>query len=560
MTSSTDVEAVYKQQLAEGRSEPYAQAYASKVGEGGIVFARHFATLRERRFLAKLNAAAERDGLVSTDPLASASGGAAKSADGGGEAIVPTRGIKKGQKTFTSAGVDGKAPVSRKKTRDDFTIMKVLGKGSYSTVHLAEEKSTGKTFAMKILEKLFIQKERKEKYVMIEKEVFQKMHFSPFIVQLHYTFQDTKRLYFVLENAPKGELLHWIKKLGSFDEECTRFYAAEILMALDHMHSVNILHRDLKPENILLSESMHVKICDFGTAKVLGTGSVNSADSFVGTAQYVSPELLNDKKACKESDLWALGCIVYQLLVGGFPFRGSNEYQTFKKITALEYEMPPQMPPKAKALVESLLVLDPNDRIGSEKCGGYTKMKEHAFWEGLPAPWDSLHDSVPPQLDAYLPAMAEDEHDLHGRDAADEDIDELLAKATRSNSVVIRKKKQDEKEKLLAKQKDESPWHGFCNPNELIIKEGLVDKRRGMLSKRRQLVLTDAPRLFYIDPQSLAVLGEIPWSKDLMPQYKSTKLFFVHTPDRTYYLEDVNKQAITWVDVIQQVQREYGGV
>jgi hypothetical protein len=105
-------------------------------------------------------------------------------------------------------------------------------------------------------------------------------------------------------------------------------------------------------------------------------------------------------------------------------------------------------------------VLDPDDRIGTERHGGYPSMRQHPFWEGLPAPWETLHSCEPPQLDAFLPAMADDETEVHGRDAADEDIDALLAKATRSGSVMIRKQKKDEKEKLLAKQKAESPWHG----------------------------------------------------------------------------------------------------
>eukprot|EP00041_Stephanoeca_diplocostata_P008829 m.132367 g.132367 ORF g.132367 m.132367 type:complete len:588 (+) comp17497_c0_seq1:199-1962(+) len=581
--SVVDTEAVYRKQLELGMSEQYAQAYASKYLEGEV-FARHFAILREKRYLSKLAAAAEKAGMTESQPASplksqpvaaeisvpqcEASNADSTNPDADGVASLPETpkssggGIKRTnpqRQTFTSTERSTPDMDTRKRTPSDFVIMKKIGLGSYSTVHLCKEKGgTNETYAMKILEKDFIKKEGKDKYVMIEKEVFSTLTFSPFIVKLAYTFQDPRKLYFVLEYAPNGELLHWIKKLGSFDEDCTRFYAAEILLALEHMHSINIIHRDLKPENILLSTNMHIKICDFGTAKILSPDGKDSgkADSFVGTAQYVSPELLNDKLACRESDLWALGCIIYQLLAGGFPFRGGNEYQTFKKISALDYDMPTAFPEKGKAIVQNLLVLDPNERIGSEKRGGIPIMKEDPFWEGLPAPWEQLHLSEPPQLDAYLPAMDDTEEGVHGRDIVDVDIDELLAEAyaqSRTNTVSITKRKQEEKEQMLAEQEKNSPWHGFCNPNELILKTGLVDKRRGMSAKRRQLVLTDTPRLFYIDPVSLAVMGEIPWSKDIKVQYRNPKLFFVHTPDRTYYLEDVDRAAITWVDSIQKV-------
>ncbi|EXX77803.1 Pkh1p [Rhizophagus irregularis DAOM 197198w] len=110
------------------------------------------------------------------------------------------------------------------------------------------------------------------------------------------------------------------------------------------MHSQGVIHRDLKPENILLDEKMHVKVTDFGTAKILEQNAEGEEDdranSFVGTAEYVSPELLKEKAACKSSDFWALGCIIYQLIAGRPPFKGANEYRTFQKIVNLEYSFP----------------------------------------------------------------------------------------------------------------------------------------------------------------------------------------------------------------------------
>lgn len=203
--------------------------------------------------------------------------------------------------------------------------------------------------------------------------------------------------------------------------ECTRFYAAQILDTIEYMHSRGVIHRDLKPENVLLDDRMHVKITDFGTAKILeppkrppqdkeGNGVPTTdptegvddsrANSFVGTAEYVSPELLTDKAACKASDLWAFGCMVFQLLAGRPPFKASNEYQTFQKIVNLEYEFPKGFPVLAKDLVERLLVLDPAKRINIEH------IKNHEFFKGVE--WGrKLWRQKAPRLKPYVPPPEE---------------------------------------------------------------------------------------------------------------------------------------------------------
>lgn len=286
----------------------------------------------------------------------------------------------------------------KKKRPEDFKFGKILGEGSFSTVYVVREISTGKEYAMKVLEKRHIIREKKAQYVSREKEVLSRLN-HPFFVRLFFTFQDKEKLYFGLSYAKKGELLPYIIKLGSFDLNCTRFYSAEVVSALEHLHGLGIIHRDLKPENILLDADMHIKITDFGTAKILSTTDVSEnkgKNSFVGTAQYVSPELLTDKRANKSSDLWALGCIIYQLLSGLPPFRASNEYQIFKKIIALEYEFPSGFPEVPKGLVQSLLVLDPTKRLGCDECGGFSSLKSHEFYEGISA------NTLSPDSDQWL--------------------------------------------------------------------------------------------------------------------------------------------------------------
>ena len=308
-----------------------------------------------------------------------------------------------------------------KKGVKDFHFGRTLGEGSYSTVIAATDRQTGKEYAIKVLDKRHIIKEKKVKYVNIEKDTLNRLTDHPGVVRLYYTFQDEQSLYFVLDLASSGELLGVLKQMTTFDEECTRFYGAEILDTIDYMHARGVIHRDLKPENVLLDDQMHVKITDFGTAKILDqpkkpprdngdsgpeTGSpidgadVNRAKSFVGTAEYVSPELLTDKQACKASDLWAFGCIIYQLLAGRPPFKAGNEYLTFQKIVSLEYQFPKGFPAVAKDLVERLLVLDPARRLSVEH------IKNHQFFDRVT--WGrGLWRQKAPQLKSYVPSAAE---------------------------------------------------------------------------------------------------------------------------------------------------------
>ncbi|KAM3915788.1 3-phosphoinositide-dependent protein kinase 1 [Leptodactylus fuscus] len=470
----------------------------------------------------------------------------------------------------------------RKKRPQDFKLGKILGEGSFSTVVLAKEISSGREYAIKILQKRHIVKENKVPYVTRERDVMSRLD-HPFFVKLYFTFQDVEKLYFGLSYAKNGELLKYIRKIGSFDETCTRFYSAEIVCALEYLHEKGIIHRDLKPENILLSEDMHIQITDFGTAKVLSSESRQArANSFVGTAQYVSPELLTEKSACKSSDLWALGCIIYQLVAGLPPFRAGNEYLIFQKIIKLEYDFPEKFFPRAKDLVEKLLVLEPIKRLGCEEMGGYGPLKAHSFFDGIT--WQDLHLQTPPKLTAYLPAMAEDDEEFYGNyddllsqfggmqvassvqpqalpipepvqpQRSGSNIEQYIHDLDNNSFELDLQFSEEEKRLLLEKQAGGNQWHQFVE-NNLILKMGPVDKRKGLFARRRQLLLTEGPHLYYVDPVNKVLKGEIPWSQELRPEAKNFKTFFVHTPNRTYYLMDPSGNAHKWCKKIQEVWR-----
>ncbi|BGP27341.1 serine/threonine protein kinase [Rhodotorula toruloides] len=292
--------------------------------------------------------------------------------------------------------------VGNRRSTEDFEFGEVLGEGSYSTVtHVTTVHPPYRQYALKVLDKEHIKRERKTKYVLIERDTLKALDGHPGIVKLWWTFQDEWSLYYVLEFAENGELLKWIKTYGSFDLRSARYYLAQILSAVGFMHDKGIIHRDLKPENILLDRNMRVKITDFGTAKLLKKEEMANGHplddpmgrprtrSFVGTPEYVSPEILSEgRESSFSSDFWALGCVLFQMLAGRPPFQARTEYLMFQKIINLEYEFPLGFPADAKDLVEKLLVVDPKARLGGDpaKGNGIEQVKNHPFFTSHIAP------------------------------------------------------------------------------------------------------------------------------------------------------------------------------
>lgn len=440
----------------------------------------------------------------------------------------------------------------KKKSVDDFNIGKVLGEGSYGAVVEAVDKETGLQYAIKILEKKHILKENKVKYVTTERDILSTC-FHPSIVKLFYTFKSDTSLYYVLELCPNGELLTQIKQYGGMDEECVRFYTAEIVEALEYLHSKGVVHRDLKPENILLSADWHIKLTDFGTAKVLGTERNARSNSFVGTAEYVSPELISTKETSCASDLWALGSIVYQMCANRLPFRGKTEFLTFNKVSSRDLSFPVNFPPLAKDLIENLLVLRPDGRLGARE-GGYEELKNHPFFKGIT--WGSLRDQKPPLLkkpliacifDELSPPPSPNSHQLFRTTSAGGGY--LYNNNNNNNS----NNNSPNNSPRVRANSETQRWSKFLGPDETVRFAGLVWKRKGLSIKKRHLILTNLPRLFYIDPKKMIVRGEIPWSEHLRPELKSSANFNIHTPKRKYILEDTNNNAQRWVEHIQAV-------
>jgi len=224
------------------------------------------------------------------------------------------------------SNVDWEAPVlysgdNKKVGKDDFELLKVIGKGSFGKVMQVKKKDDGQIYAMKVLRKEAIIARKQVDHTRAEKAILQKIE-HPFIVKLNYAFQTEDKLYMVLDFVNGGELFFHLKKEGKFSEERVRLYSAEIALALHHLHSRDIVYRDLKPENILIDADAHICITDFGLSKEIISDEVTH--TFCGTPEYLAPEVLKGQGHGCPVDWWSLGTLIYEMLTGLPPFYSQN--------------------------------------------------------------------------------------------------------------------------------------------------------------------------------------------------------------------------------------------
>mmetsp|Transcript_19434 Transcript_19434/g.21612 ORF Transcript_19434/g.21612 Transcript_19434/m.21612 type:complete len:331 (+) Transcript_19434:305-1297(+) len=309
---------------------------------------------------------------------------------------------------------------------------------------------------MKILGKKEMIQRNKVHRVLTEREILATAD-HPFIVTLHWSFQSKDRLFFVMDYCAGGEFFRVLQRQPHkcLKEEQVRFYAAEVLLALEYLHLQGFIYRDLKPENILLHSSGHIMLTDFDLSKtsnkpvqatmvksMLGNGSHLVAkpdivtNSFVGTEEYLAPEVIRGTGHNHTVDWWTFGVLMYEMLYGTTPFKGKNRDKTFKNIvksSSLRFPEHKRGPvsKECKNLIKKLLNTDPKKRLGAE--GGAYQVKSHPFFKELT--WPLLRNQTPPvvprlnnTLDtSYFPdfkddwKLEEDEVEVDESDLADDD-------------------------------------------------------------------------------------------------------------------------------------------
>eukprot|EP00544_Gedaniella_sp_CCMP2646_P014180 CAMPEP_0202483542 /NCGR_PEP_ID=MMETSP1361-20130828/2765_1 /ASSEMBLY_ACC=CAM_ASM_000849 /TAXON_ID=210615 /ORGANISM="Staurosira complex sp., Strain CCMP2646" /LENGTH=632 /DNA_ID=CAMNT_0049111845 /DNA_START=70 /DNA_END=1968 /DNA_ORIENTATION=+ len=293
-----------------------------------------------------------------------------------------------------NAGQPGHMPVVQEQTMvspprlDSFTLLKVIGKGSFGKVFLAKEKRSGTIFALKVLRKDFVVRRNQVEHTKTERSVLGYVD-HPFIVGMKMAFQSKDKLYFVLDYCPGGELFYHLGRLGRFPEHQARFYAAEIVLAISYVHQLGIIYRDLKPENVLLDAEGHVRLTDFGLSKEGISGSSSGANSFCGTPEYLAPEIVDRKGHGRAVDWWSLGALLYEMLTGLPPFYCQDRERLFEKIRKETLRYPPSLSPASKNVLSGLLERDPDKRMGSGPSDA-EEIKPHTFFSVIE--WDKLRN------------------------------------------------------------------------------------------------------------------------------------------------------------------------
>ncbi|XP_050738009.1 rho-associated protein kinase 1-like isoform X2 [Eriocheir sinensis] len=305
---------------------------------------------------------------------------------------------------------------------DDFSNLKVIGRGAFGEVQLVRHKSTQKVYAMKLLSKFEMIKRSDSAFFWEERDIMAHAN-SEWIVQLHFAFQDSKFLYMVMDYMPGGDL---VNLMSNYDvpEKWAKFFCAEVVLALDAIHSMGFVHRDVKPDNMLLDSSGHLKLADFGTCMKMNNDGLVRSDTAVGTPDYISPEVLKSQGGegvyGRECDWWSVGVFLYEMLVGDTPFYADSLVGTYGKImdhkNSLKFPEDIDISSEAKSLICGFLT-DRLTRLGGK---GVDEIKRHRFFINDQWTFDTIRECVPP----VVPDLTSDDDTSNFDEVENEDTPE----------------------------------------------------------------------------------------------------------------------------------------
>lgn len=266
---------------------------------------------------------------------------------------------------------------------NDFHIMRSLGTGTFGRVYLAKYKGAVKYFALKRLRKIDVIRLKQIDHVQNERSLLSRLS-HPFIIKMYAALQDERHLYMLMEYAPGGELFHYLRRAGRLSLDAARFYIAELVLAIEYMHSFDIAYRDLKPENLLLDGEGHLKLADFGFAKPVP----DVTWTLCGTPEYLAPEIILGHGYGKSVDWWALGVLLYEMLTGSPPFMGDTPTAVYEQTLRGRVHYPPGLDGAAQGFLAGLLTIDVIQRLGCGE-GGAAAVKAMPFFAGVN--WEAVY-------------------------------------------------------------------------------------------------------------------------------------------------------------------------
>ena len=472
--------------------------------------------------------------------------------------------------------------------KEDFDIISLSGKGAYGTVlkvNLKKDENK-KFYAMKTMDILTLDRIKKLYQAYLECDILSQLN-SPYIVEILGAFDERRKIYIVMEYLSKGDFSDFIRLNYPMKLETIQFYAAEIVNFLSYIQSKNIVHRDLKPENIMMNENWHLQVIDFATARILGKyfdkkkmvfkddaisndnnkkneikenqKNIDDDDldinprtdrrglTFVGTAEYVSPEVLGDKPAGFGADIWALGIMIYQMFCGRTPFKEKTNYLIFRKIEELkiEYSSNVNITEEAKDLISKILVKEPSKRLGAGEKGteyDINHLKAHPFFKGID--WDNLHNMTPPNS---------------------EDFDFLMKKVVKKNTISVLNNnvkninsiKEEANENNKNKKNDTTEENDENKP--IVLRKGYLDKKNPWFFtyNKRKVILYSTPKLVDIDPDKNVIKGEIILDKNFKITHVNDNIFDIISPKRSFRFKATNGDSLVWEKSINDAIKDY---
>lgn len=384
---------------------------------------------------------------------------------------------------------------SDKFSRKDFEFLGSISVLPYCRMEKARNTKDNKEYSLKIFEKTHLQHQEIYEKSIKEKEIHQRLKF-PGILPLYCTFTDSDNIYFTFEHCPHGNLSQFMQRFSKFPFELARFYAGELIFILEILRNEGIVHSDINFSNLMIGSDFHLYISGFGNSVLSGQPTKKKVVS--ENVEYLSPEALEGESSVS-ADVWAVGCLIYQMLVGKTPFAASTNNATIDRIKNGQIDFPGILPPFAVDLIQSMLLSDPTIRLGANNI---LDLKMHIFFQGLEIE------------NIYKYPVPDYKHEM-------------------SKGITTKSR---------------------------IIFEGIVKKKAGWIYKKRLLIISEEPKISYYEPTRKEFRGEIAISPQLRGEVKNKIDFHIITPKRTYYFKVINETTPDkWVKAVAELVRKVYG-